>query len=102
MTRQGRKKSRMWVENEHDMMMTRLAVERGPELPPERLSTRIGQDLSHSPATGATAVASEGDAGSDIHSAQTESAADSAQEEATISGEDVMVANLMAEVQVVV
>ncbi|KAF9113494.1 hypothetical protein BGX27_001448 [Mortierella sp. AM989] len=31
---QGRKKSRIWVENEHDMMMTRLAVERGPELPP--------------------------------------------------------------------
>ncbi|KAF9352075.1 hypothetical protein BGX26_010032 [Mortierella sp. AD094] len=31
--RQGRKKSRIWVENEHDMMMTRLAMERGPELP---------------------------------------------------------------------
>ncbi|KAG0017089.1 hypothetical protein BGZ80_008629 [Entomortierella chlamydospora] len=30
---QGRKKSRIWVENEHDMMMTRLAMERGPELP---------------------------------------------------------------------
>ncbi|KAG0198488.1 hypothetical protein BGX28_008054 [Mortierella sp. GBA30] len=39
--RQGRKKSRIWVENEHDMMMTRLAVERGPELPPERLRTSI-------------------------------------------------------------
>ncbi|KAF9904558.1 hypothetical protein BX616_001263 [Lobosporangium transversale] len=32
----GRKKTRIWVENEHDMMMTRLAMERGPELPAAR------------------------------------------------------------------
>ncbi|KAF8977213.1 hypothetical protein BGZ46_007567 [Entomortierella lignicola] len=29
---QGRKRSRTWVENEHDMMMTRLEVERGPQI----------------------------------------------------------------------
>ncbi|KAI1293350.1 hypothetical protein EDD11_008437 [Mortierella claussenii] len=31
LARQGRQRSRIWVENEHDMMMARLAVERGPE-----------------------------------------------------------------------
>jgi hypothetical protein len=39
--RQGRKKSRIWMENEHDMMMARLAVERGPDLPAERLVARV-------------------------------------------------------------
>ncbi|KAF9994827.1 hypothetical protein BGZ65_009542, partial [Modicella reniformis] len=39
--RQGRKKGRIWIENEHDMMMTRLAMERGPELPASRLGTNI-------------------------------------------------------------
>ncbi|KAF9279202.1 hypothetical protein BGZ68_008065 [Mortierella alpina] len=101
-TRQGRKKSRMWVENEHDMMMTRLAVERGPELPPERLQTRIGQVVGHAPASGATVVASEGDAGSSTQNVQTGSAAEPEPEELTLSGEEMVVANLMAEVQVVV
>jgi hypothetical protein len=39
--RQGRKKTRIWIENAHDMMMTRLAMERGSELPPERLVTNV-------------------------------------------------------------
>jgi hypothetical protein len=39
--RQGRTKGRIWAENEHVMMMTRLAMERGPELPAERLRTSI-------------------------------------------------------------
>ncbi|KAF9949812.1 hypothetical protein BGZ70_001616, partial [Mortierella alpina] len=101
-TRQGRKKSRMWVENEHDMMMTRLAVERGPELPPERLQTRIGQDVVHAPASSESIVASEGAAGSGLQSGQTVSGSEPAPEELTLSGEEMMVSSLMAEVQVVV
>ncbi|CAO3567914.1 unnamed protein product [Mortierella alpina] len=101
-TRQGRKKSRMWVENEHDMMMTRLAVERGPDLPPERLQTRIGQDVVHAPASSENVVASEGAAGSSIQSEQTVSGLEPAQEELTLAGEEMMVSSLMAEVQVVV
>jgi len=101
-TRQGRKKSRMWVENEHDMMMTRLAVERGPDLPPERLQTRIGQDVVHAPSSSESAVVSEGAAGSSIQSEQTVSGLEAAQEELTLAGEEMMVSSLMAEVQVVV
>ncbi|KAF9564844.1 hypothetical protein EC968_004404 [Mortierella alpina] len=101
-TRQGRKKSRMWAENEHDMMMTRLAVERGPELPPERLVTRIGQDTGHAPASSENTVPSEGGADNSIQSVQPASAVEPAQEEVTLSGEEMMVPNLMAEVQVVV
>ncbi|KAF9983558.1 hypothetical protein BGZ75_004980 [Mortierella antarctica] len=100
-TRQGRKKSRMWVENEHDMMMMRLAVERGPELPPERLRTRIGQDVGHAPASSESVVRSE-DAGSSTEVVQPASAVEPVQEESALSAEEVIVANLMAEVQVVV
>ncbi|KAG0265596.1 hypothetical protein BG011_004387 [Mortierella polycephala] len=39
--RARRGKSRTWAENEHDMMMSRLEMERGPELPLERLRTSI-------------------------------------------------------------
>ncbi|KAF9432396.1 hypothetical protein BGZ76_010856 [Entomortierella beljakovae] len=42
---QGRKKTRIWVENEHDMMMTRLAMERGPE-PPARTTPRVDTIVS--------------------------------------------------------
>ncbi|KAF9080936.1 hypothetical protein BGX23_001502 [Mortierella sp. AD031] len=58
LTRQGRKKSRIWRENEHDMMMTRLAVERGPELPAERLIARVSTITSSSSNTASSTTSS--------------------------------------------
>ncbi|KAG0353219.1 hypothetical protein BGZ54_002338, partial [Gamsiella multidivaricata] len=52
LARQGRKKSRIWVENEHDMMMTRLTMERGPELPAWRMRTSIITGESNASSTG--------------------------------------------------
>ncbi|KAF9931818.1 hypothetical protein FBU30_009514 [Linnemannia zychae] len=54
LAKHGRKKSRIWMENEHDMMMSRLAAERGPELPAERLVARVSTITSSSSSSGGT------------------------------------------------
>ncbi|KAG0248353.1 hypothetical protein BGZ95_008099 [Linnemannia exigua] len=65
LARQGRKKSRIWMENEHDMMMTRLAVERGPDLPAERLVARVSTITSSGGSGGSSSAVSSSSSSSE-------------------------------------